>query len=61
MFVYDTLFSTISDKFFAEAIERNLGITIQRDIDEERRRLESVPKSEIITRLLRAEVINTCY
>ncbi|KAL2005252.1 hypothetical protein VTN00DRAFT_2462 [Thermoascus crustaceus] len=48
-----------------EAIERNFGITIQRDIDEEIRRLESVPKSEIITRLLRAERFlnehNTCF
>ncbi|KAL2216879.1 hypothetical protein M432DRAFT_640956 [Thermoascus aurantiacus ATCC 26904] len=38
-----------------EAIETKFGITIKRDVDEERRRLESIPKGEIITRLLRAE------
>ncbi|KAL1867576.1 hypothetical protein Plec18167_008576, partial [Paecilomyces lecythidis] len=39
------------------AIEQLLGIKIERNIDEERRQLESVSKEELIARILRTEVV----
>jgi hypothetical protein len=43
---------------YSDAIEREFETTIKEDPNEERRKLEALSKSELISRILHTEVVN---